>query len=167
MTQPGIYFNIPYRAADERFGASSGGDGRFELSGLCKGAYVVKVEAPGRAWAERKAFIAPDPQPGPVEFVLDQGDSISGRVLDPQGKPIAGATVTSSQRQHFENGELRYTAGVIMDGVRTDAAGRFRLGGLQEGRYILEVKAAGFKDRELEPIPAGEGSVAVTLERAP
>ena len=38
----------------------------------------------------------------------------------------------------------------------TDEAGRFRLAGLQQGRYFIEVKAAGFKDRELEPIPAGD-----------
>ena len=51
--------------------------------------------------------------------------------------------------------------------MKTDDAGRFRFAGLQEGRYVIEVKAAGFKDRELEPIPAGNENVAVTLDRSP
>ena len=91
--------------------ASSGADGRFELSGLCKGEYLLKVEAPGRAWVEHKAYIAPDLDPASVEFVLDQGDTISGQVRDPQGKPIANATVTPTERQHYEGDELRYTTG--------------------------------------------------------
>ncbi len=56
---PGAYYLVGYPATDERFRASTGKDGRFELSGLCKGTYMVKVEAPGRAWKERKAFLAP------------------------------------------------------------------------------------------------------------
>ena len=100
--------------------------------------------------------------------MLDQGDAISGQVRDPQGKPIAGATVTPTERQHYEGDELRYTTSLrCSDEVKTDEAGRFRFAGLQEGRYVFEVKAAGFKDRELEAIPAGDENVAVTLERSP
>ena len=53
-------------------------------------------------------YIAPDLDPASVEFVLDQGDTISGQVRDPQGQPIAGATVTPTGRQHYEGDELRY-----------------------------------------------------------
>jgi hypothetical protein len=52
-------------------------------------------------------------------------------------------------------------------GLTTDEAGRFRLTRLRQGRYIIQVKAAGFKDRELEPIPAGTSDVVVTLARSP
>jgi hypothetical protein len=166
FTTPGGYFNIRYRNAAEPFGASSGANGRFDISGLCKGGYVVRVSALGRAWSERKVFIGPDLDPASVEFVLDQGDSISGRVRDPQSKPIAGATVTPKARQHRGDDEHRYTKPAGPDEVKTDDAGRFRFTGLQEGSYIIEVKAAGFKDRELEPIPAGDGNVDVTLERS-
>ena len=65
------------------------------------------------------------------------------------------------------DGQLQY----IVDHPQTDATtgetGRFRLTGLQEGHYIIEVKADGFKDRELEGIPAGDEKVVVTLERSP
>jgi hypothetical protein len=91
---------------------------------------------------------------------------ISGQIRDPQGKPIANASVTPTWRQHFEDGEFRYRSNVAGLGLITGEAGRFRLTGLQHGRYLIEVKAAGFKDRELEPIPAGDGNVVVTLERS-
>lgn len=93
--------------------------------------------------------------------------SIAGQVRDPLGKPIAGATVTPTARQHYEEGELRYTTTEAPNGVTTDDAGRFRFSELREGRYIIEVKAIGFKNRELEPIPAGDEDVVVTLERSP
>ncbi len=162
---PGGY-NVNSHERAEHLGASSGADGRFEIAGLCKGAYLLKVTAPGRAWAERKVFIGPDLGPALVVFVMDQGDTIAGLVRDPDGKPIAGATVTPTRRQHYEGDELRYTVeGGGPEQVKTDDAGRFRFAGLQEGRYLIEVKATGFKPRELEPIPAGDGSVEVTLER--
>ena len=88
-TEPEAWRNIRYCAADDRLIARSGPDGRFALSGLCKGEYVLTVESPGRAWVERPVFLAPDLQPVSVEFVLDQGDAISGQVRDPQGRPIA------------------------------------------------------------------------------
>jgi uncharacterized GH25 family protein len=166
-TEPGGWYNIRYRAPDGRFEARPEADGRFELSGLCKGGYVLTVESPGRAWAERVVFISPDLRPASVEFVLDQGDTIAGQVRDEQGQPIANASVTPTWRQHFEDGEFRYNANVSDLRVWADEQGRFRLTGLQQGRYIIEVKAAGFKDRELEGIPAGDQNVMVTLERSP
>lgn len=164
---PGANFVIVYRAGDERFRASTGKDGRFELSGLCKGTYAVKVEAPGRAWKERKAYLAADGGSAALEFVMDQGGAIAGRVLDSRGKPISKATVLATERQQYENGALRYTTSLNGIGAKTDAEGRFRLGGLQEGRYVFQVMAPGFKDQELAPIAAGNENVAVTLERSP
>ncbi|MGO9916722.1 MAG: carboxypeptidase regulatory-like domain-containing protein [Isosphaeraceae bacterium] len=165
---PGGYFNHTYRGVAPPLSTMTATDGRFAISGLCKGAYVLRINAPARAWSERKVFIGPDIDSALLEVVLDQGDSIAGQVRDPQGNPIAGATVTPTGRQHYEGDDLRYTAhGGGPEGVKTDDAGRFRFEGLQEGRYIIEVKAAGFKDRELEPIRAGDEKVVVTLERSP
>jgi hypothetical protein len=158
---------VPYRAEDDRFGATTGADGRFELARLCKGAYAVKVEAPGLAWKEQKAYLAPDRESASLEFVLDQGGAIAGRVRDPDGKPIARANVAAIERQHYVEGELRYTTSPNRDDVKTDDSGRFRFDELQEGRYVFEIKAPGFKDRTLEAIPAGEENAMLTLERSP
>jgi hypothetical protein len=166
-TNPGAYWTTHHGAAGERLAAPSQADGGFELSGLCKGAYVLKAEAPRRAWVERKVYLGPDLRPASVELVLDQGDAIAGQVRDPEGKPIAGASLTPLQRQHFEDGEPRYTTSVEEIGVMTGEAGRFRITGLQQGRYIIEVKAPGFETRQLEGIPAGDEAVTVTLEHSP
>ena len=77
------------------------------------------------------------------------------------------ARVLPTWRQHFEDGEFRYNSSVGHLALTADEDGRFRLEGLQHGRYIIEVKAGGFTDRELEPIPAGDQNVVVTLERGP
>jgi hypothetical protein len=167
LATPGGYFNAVYGGQAERFTASAEPDGRFEISGLCKGTYVLRATAPGRAWSERKVFIGPDSQPEPVEFVLSRGDSISGVVRDPEGKPIEGATVTPTARHHYDGDTLRYITYGGPDEVKTDDAGKFRFSGLQEGRYVIEVKASGFKDQKLEPIGVGDEEVAVRLDRSP
>lgn len=167
LTQPGANYLVSYPAAADRFHTATGKDGLVEFPGLCKGAYQVRVRAPGLAWKEREAFLAPDLKPASLDFVLDQGDAISGEVRDPQGRPIAGATIIPVQRQHYVEDELQYTTGAEGVPVQTDDAGRFRFGRLQEGRYAFQVKARGFKDRELEPVWAGNGNVVATLERSP
>jgi Carboxypeptidase regulatory-like domain len=167
LTSPGSWYRVWYGVPDDGFAARSGADGRFEIGGLCKGGYVVRVERPGRAWVERKVFLAPDLPPRSIDFVLNQGDTIAGQVRDPRGRPIAHARVIPASRQHFEDGEFRYT--VDMRHLRTtaDEAGRFRLTALQHGLYVLMIQANGFKDRELDPIPAGDENVVVILESSP
>jgi Carboxypeptidase regulatory-like domain len=51
------------------------------------------------------------------------------------------------------------------DPITTDAEGQFRFAGLREGRYTIEVKAAGFKDGRVEKTPAGSENVVVKLSR--
>jgi beta-lactamase regulating signal transducer with metallopeptidase domain/peroxiredoxin len=165
MNMTGGYYDVDYRGHVERFTATSGTDGRFDLAGLCKGAYVLKVEAPGRAWAEKKVFIAPNLDPVSVEFVLDQKDAISGQVRDDRGQPVANATVTPTERHHGE--EFQYsTRPAGLDPAMTNAMGQFRFTGIQQGRYTIEVKAPGFKDETIEKVPAGTENVTVTLKRS-
>ena len=65
-SQPGGNYVTAYRGPVDRFTAEAGPDGRFELSSLCKGEYSLKIEAPGKAWAERKVVIAPDFSSAPL-----------------------------------------------------------------------------------------------------
>ncbi|MEZ5285706.1 MAG: carboxypeptidase-like regulatory domain-containing protein [Vicinamibacterales bacterium] len=59
--------------------------------------------------------------------------SVSGRVADPQGAPLAGATVVATQT------ETSVTAS-----ASTDASGRFRFPYLRIGPYEITVTQAGF-----------------------
>jgi Carboxypeptidase regulatory-like domain/AhpC/TSA family len=167
-TSSGAWRNTVYRGPDARFVARSGADGRFELSGLCKGTYDLTVESPGRAWAKRTVFLTPDVKAASVELVLNQRDSIAGEVRDQQGRAVANADVIPTWLQHFEDGEFRYNASLGMDlRMTTDEKGRFRLTSLEQGLYSFEVKAVGFKDLELKDIPSGDENLVITLERSP
>ena len=100
--------------------------------------------------------------------MLNQRDSIAGEIRDRQGRAVANAEVIPTWLQHFEDGEFCYNANLGTDHtVTADEAGRFRLTGLEQGIYSLEVKAFGFKDLELKDIPAGDANLVVTLERSP
>jgi beta-lactamase regulating signal transducer with metallopeptidase domain len=169
LSSPGADRITAYRGPVERFTAEAGPDGWFELSSLCKGEYSIKAEAPGKAWAERKFVIATDFISAPLEIVLDQGGEFSGQVRDEEGQPVAGATITLTERHHYEQGEFRYVTSFDStwpDPVTTDATGQFRFTGVREGRYTIEVKAAGFRDGKVEKIPAGTENVAVKLKRS-
>ena len=92
ISTPGAYYAGHYPQALDRFRATTGPDGQLELQGLCKGAYTIKAEAPGKAWVQRKAILTPALDPASVEIVLQPGLTIAGQVRDDQGKPIPGAT---------------------------------------------------------------------------
>src|ERR687889_2192088 len=67
-----------------------------------------------------------------------QGASISGRVTDPQGAAVEGATVTLYARGRTQ---LRLS-------TSTDDAGAYRFERLAPGEYIVEAGAAGFAHGE-------------------
>jgi outer membrane cobalamin receptor len=69
---------------------------------------------------------------------LSHAGDLTGRVLDPSGRPVAGAQVIVSS----ERGVLRT--------ARTDADGRFLVGAPDTGRYDVIVAADGFR---AAPVP--------------
>jgi hypothetical protein len=62
------------------------------------------------------------------------GAALSGRVTDPQGAGVSGATVTLHERAR--------TRGRVS--TATDASGAYRFERLAPGEYILEAEAEGF-----------------------
>jgi hypothetical protein len=88
---------------------------------------------------------------------------VRGRVLDLQGRPVAGARVWV-EHVISEKGKdylaQKTWAGLSPD-VRTDAAGRFVLGGIGRGREAwIHVQGAGVEHKFLpvSTVPAGGGS---------
>src|SRR4029453_11913915 len=69
----------------------AGADGAFQVNGLEEGDYDLRAAAPGylRTKPRTVAVLASGTAVTPV--LLERGGSISGRVLDPDGKPVAGA----------------------------------------------------------------------------
>lgn len=120
--------------------AASGPDGRFKLTGLPGfGTYLYLVaEAPGRAPAELFAFEA---RPG---HLRDLGDlrlappvTLIGVVLDERDVPLGGAELWLSRGTV---GSSRVRA-VAQPAGFADSTGRFQLGGLTAGNYVVAARA--------------------------
>ena len=126
------------------------------LLNLRRGKYALMVQAEGYVTHSDRIELAADID---RDFRLDAGASISGRVLEHGGKPLAGAEVTArSVGMVFIGGSDREPS------VTSDAGGGFHLGGLASGAYRVEArqgKLVGASD-ELQ-LAAGQSMEAVTI----
>src|SRR5262249_35769131 len=111
-------------------------DGRFRIPAAAGKRRVILVgpvsgyDAPSQRALDRRPgkerfertieVVSGQPQPE-LRFELGQGLIVEGTVVDPEGKPAAGAEVeVMLQRPRSDDGRA----------TRTDASGRFRLSGL-------------------------------------
>ncbi|MBI3817641.1 MAG: carboxypeptidase regulatory-like domain-containing protein [Planctomycetes bacterium] len=127
--------------------------GRFETpkSLAVGGYYNFTVEADGFITIVTPWMTVHDKTAEPVKIVLDRILSISGRVVDRQGKPVAGAEVYTSG--DFDYPRVPANFGRNPDprdannpGARsTDASGEFKLPRVDEGAPFLFVKRSGFR----------------------
>jgi beta-lactamase regulating signal transducer with metallopeptidase domain/peroxiredoxin len=164
---PGSYHAGQYQPPLERFRGTTGPDGQLELQGLCKGAYTIKAEAPGKAWVQRKVIVTPDLDPASVDIVMPAGLTITGQVRDDRGKPIPGATLSATQWELEEDGRVTTSSECDwLKPARADADGRFRFIDLPVARYTFEVNAPGFQPMELKKVPAGTEELKPTLKKS-
>jgi hypothetical protein len=126
-------------------------DGRYRFSNLPAGSYIVSPITP--------AFVVPSDtmygRPGKVvtlgedeavtdvDLSLTRGGVITGRVTDPNGRPLVKERVRLSQidaagRAMFVNPGMQFN---LIDLLETDDRGVYRIYGLATGRYT--VSAAG------------------------
>jgi RNA polymerase sigma factor (sigma-70 family) len=95
--------------------AETDADGRFQFAHLPAGETVLTVQAKGHAADLRKVAVRPDLTS--VEFHLEQGRMIRGRVVDSLGKPLGGVTIGVDGWRGNRTLDWRTT---------TDAEGRFQ-----------------------------------------
>jgi 5-hydroxyisourate hydrolase-like protein (transthyretin family) len=136
--------------------ATTDEDGRFLLTGLGPGRYWVRpwsrihVSA-GRAMFRREPdgkdlILAEGEVVEGIDFALETGGIITGRVTDAEGRPVATERVTLTQIIESERGGIshRYT---------TNKSGVYLIYALPAGRYILS--AGGPPDISARLLPAG------------
>lgn len=132
------------------------------------GNFKVNVTTPGLA----VFWILPDDLAGELhgvpegkrgdlgKFTLKPGVSLKGRVLDVQGKPIAGVFVNAEREGDQETGEILgglAVADAINRTAVTDADGSFRLAPLPAGHYHVlpgERSRDGSERHKVRPLPA-------------
>ncbi len=130
----GVTFSNKENKNEQRWGRVKE-EGKITVTGLLPGTYAVSAYCDG--FVAREDY--PDVEIGAesvegLRWEVDAGLSVAGEVLDADGSPVEGLTV--SARQVLEEGEER---GQMNWGWATsDAEGRFELTGLKVGNYELE-----------------------------
>jgi hypothetical protein len=134
--------------------ARTNADGRFRL-GPIEAVYRrlpsgLRVEAEGFAGQcirSRSLSVFADLDCDLGTIRLDRGRVFTGKVVDFDGKPVAGAPVSTQSYWH----ELGHTiGGGVATSVSTDAAGRFRTKPLPVGHLMLTIRVP---DRQLAHVP--------------
>ena len=129
------------RAARPHFESVGSADGRFRLDDVAEATYVVTVTAPERAPATRSDVKVPAGGSVDVGRIrLARGGRVGGTVMDVQGAPIPGATV--SVRGPGEDWDL---TGAEPQAI-SDASGAFEVRGVPAGTAIAVARHAEYAE---------------------
>jgi len=143
-----------YILADELPRQSTDSDGRFQFSNAKPGRTVLTVYAEGHAPDQKEVVASADPSP--VEFRLGPPNIIHGRVVDPEGKPLKGVSVSPSRWRGLD---------FHIVSLKTDADGRFSWNNAPADAVGFYVGKDGYQTRfDYSLAPSKEGHV-ITLAR--
>jgi RNA polymerase sigma factor (sigma-70 family) len=136
----------------------SGADGAFELAGLPVGEVRLRVSHDRLGLAEATVTTTPD-GPVAVELQLSRGRELKGRVVDPDGQPVAGVTLECiDSATRGADGWFRF--------VKSDKDGAFAADNCPAtGTLQVVVRARGFEELRLTNVDASAGEVQVRLRR--
>jgi len=125
-------------------------DGQFELPGVQQGEYVVEAWANGYAPSRSTNFVVTQGKDVKgVSIRLTRGGSITGRVVDPDGQPIAKARLMTRPNDwaddaFFATIEDMLPSHVTQVEVRAGSDGTFTLPNLSPDTYQVIVEAIGY-----------------------
>jgi protocatechuate 3,4-dioxygenase beta subunit len=148
----------------DRKEGTTGEDGRFRLQGIQPASHELKIKAEGHAPVLRDVEAAADD--------IDLGDlalpdprSIEGRVVGPGARPVRGARVWAGlARRTVEpaNQTVPERPAPLVE-TSTDGEGRFALGGLPPGDFIVRAEMADFADAVAGSVAAGTPDLDLVL----
>lgn len=142
----------------------SDGGGNYCLEGVEQGNWVVEATAPGYAPTRSQNFtVSNDRNVEHIVIRLTRGGSISGRLVDPENKPIAKALVRTKPNDWGEDEFSAsiadmYPSNVTQIEVRTGSDGSFSLKGLAPDQYQLLIDGPGITRSSKLDISVTEGS---------
>jgi protocatechuate 3,4-dioxygenase beta subunit len=141
--------------------ATTGPDGTFVIPHLPPGTLDLYACGPGYL----QQMIAVRFLDEPVHLTLEPAAMLRGQVLDPEGRPLAGARLTADQ-----SGFVTLSCGALwtpcapQSSASTDAEGRFEVGPLAPGWYDLHAAADGLQPGVLEMLRAPAGKPVEGIE---
>lgn len=133
--------------------------GRFALSGLVEGKYVVSAKK--GSLRSRRELSVTSASPAPLELRLGGGLSIRGRVVDGSGRPVVGATVMAA----LPPGARAVMEENLGQQSETGSDGTFVVSGLEPGDYVLipSVHEPSFRTGKEGRARAGDSGVELSL----
>ena len=133
-------------------------DGGFSLVGLSAGAYDLTASAAGFARAEATANAGGEP----VELVLEEAGTLTGRVVDASGRPAEDARVEAESA----GASPRETRS--MGAPANEGDGRFTFRDVGAGIYVVRARAPGLGEGSLTGVRvvAGRATDAGTIALA-
>ena len=145
-------------------GTRTAADGTYTITGLAAGDYRVEVQAEGLVeelydnkteWFQAdRVTVTGGSDTGGIDFTLDAGGSISGRIYEADGvTPVAGADIWA---ENDGDGGNR---------AESSADGSYTITGLAPGDYEVQAQARGFV-REFYPGTTDENAATVVTVTA-
>lgn len=136
-------------------------DGRFRIADLPLGLrFNLRVQHQELLPEEVTGVEAPTPRPLRIRLSLPR--SLAGRVIDPQGEPIANASVSQLETASAPDGSNVMRS--LGEKARTDEEGRFVLSRVKPGSIQLHVSAFGYRGRDTQGIRIPEEGEAAPVE---
>ena len=126
--------------------ATTDANGKFEFQALSHGSYLIRISHPDHGFHPVTTAEVPG-RTGDADlgtFTLVRGLVLRGVVVDPDGLPVAGATVTGAHETRRRTVETRSAV--------TDADGLFTLSGLDSTLLDLLVSAEGHPPRLVQSV---------------
>jgi len=127
-------------------------NGRFEFPHSQEGQIILTVEANGFAPELKDAAVHKGMTP--VEFVLGPAKKIFGRVVDVNGNPIAGVSLTSQQWRGYQT---------LVWSALTDAEGRFVLDGAPADEVMATADKQGYTGSDYIALIASDKEQVIVL----
>jgi protocatechuate 3,4-dioxygenase beta subunit len=108
------------------------------------------------------------PRVEPLEITLQPASKVSGRVLDSDGEPVAGARIEMSRSRKMEMGGAAIAV-MMMTGETADDEGRFVFEDQEPGVLSLRALASGYQEAKLDnvEVPKGEDLSGLELTLPP
>jgi|GEM_PF-1938397 len=131
--------------------------GRFDIPGVPAGeGYTVSVTAPSVALEEVHGVSIRAGEVTALTVQAHQGAIVDGRVLDPDGEPIAGASVAMI---YLDLSRVLFSADGRSEPLVTDADGRFRMEHVAAGRVALVAAADDVAPSNIVDLAVVDGGV--------
>jgi hypothetical protein len=141
----------------DRFGSSypsvrTDQEGRFQFGNARPGEMVLTVQARGYAPDLKQISVARES--GPVDFRLEPGRTLRGRLVDKAGQPVAGAFVAADTWRGHRSLQWR---------VDTDAEGRFEWKEAPADEVLVDIGKQNYMSVRRNPMTASDQEYVVTM----